>query len=36
VNSELLTGIAAPLVFALVWISVRAVRKRLETKDPGD
>jgi uncharacterized membrane-anchored protein len=29
VSSTLLTGIAAPLVFALVWFSVRAVRRRL-------
>jgi uncharacterized membrane-anchored protein len=29
VSSTLLTGISAPLVFALVWFSVRAVRRRL-------
>lgn len=32
VNSDLWTGIAAPLIFALVWVSVRAVRKRLVRK----
>ena len=36
INSDLLTGIAAPLVFALVWISVRSVRKRLAHKEEGD
>jgi uncharacterized membrane-anchored protein len=29
VSSKLLTGIAAPLIFAVVWLSVRAVRRRL-------
>ncbi len=33
VNDALLTGLAAPLVFALVWVLVRSVRRRLSNRD---
>ena len=33
VNDAILTGLAAPLVFALVWVLVRSVRRRLS---PGE
>ncbi len=33
VDATLLTGIASPLVFALVWVLVRSVRRRLVKRD---
>ncbi len=33
IDATLLTGIAAPLVFALVWVLVRSVRRRLSNND---
>ncbi len=33
VDAALLTGVAAPLVFALVWFLVRSVRRRLSDRD---
>jgi uncharacterized membrane-anchored protein len=30
INPDLATGIAAPLVFAVVWITIRSIRKRLK------
>jgi uncharacterized membrane-anchored protein len=33
-DPELLTGLAAPLILAVVWLSVRSVKKRLRRKGP--
>ena len=36
VNSDLLAGLSAPLIFALVYLSIRFVRRRLLARNAGD